>query len=289
MNDRQRQDHCRAMVIGEEIKRAIKEDRLMFAFQPVVRATDFMVEFYECLLRMRSLDGEIVPAFKFVPIIERLGLTRLMDRHVLELAFKELVAHPDVRLALNISGFTAADPGWLRRAISLFAGRPDIARRLIIEITETAAVQDIDETARFVTTVRDLGCQVALDDFGAGYTSFRHLKGLTIDIVKIDGSFVLDVATNDDNRVFVRTLLGLAKSFGLRTVAECVETHADALILREEGVDWLQGYFFAKPSLDRLWLQPNGGVGVPARPHTEAVACDSGSPVEHFTVEYRVG
>jgi len=254
VTEAQRRDHREFMTIGEQVKEAMRDDRLLFAYQPVVRADDHTTDFYECLLRMRGPGGNIVPAGVFVPVIERLGLTREMDRRVLELAVAELRSHPSVRLALNISAFTAVDHGWLRSLVALVGHDPDVARRLTVEITETAAIQDIEESARFVATVRELGCRVALDDFGAGFTSFRHLKQLTVDIVKIDGSFVRDIARSEDNRVFVRTIVGLAHNFGLATVAECVETAADAAILAAEDVDCLQGWHFARPSIDRPWL-----------------------------------
>lgn len=253
VTEEQRRDHRRSMVIGEQIKAALKDDRLMFAFQPIVGANGFATEFYECLLRMRSPAGDVVPAGVFIPVVEHLGLARVLDRRVLELAIEELESHPRVRLALNISAFTTSDHAWLRRLAGLIGDRSDVASRLMIEITETAAIQDLAETARFVATVRELGCQVALDDFGAGFTSFRHLKALTVDVVKIDGSFISNIAANGENKLFVRTLIGLAKNFGLRTVAECVETEDDARALAAEGVDYLQGYHFARPTLERPW------------------------------------
>ncbi|MEE8271725.1 MAG: GGDEF and EAL domain-containing protein [Alphaproteobacteria bacterium] len=253
LTEKQRSDHRRDMEIGEQVKDAVKNDNLLLAYQPVVEASSHQVAFYECLLRMRDDDGRIIAAGEFVPVVERLGLARMMDRRVLELGIAELDANPDVRLALNISGFTASDHGWLRRLVALVGGRRELAERLIVEITETAAIQDIEETALFVANVRDIGCQVALDDFGAGYTSFRHLKALTVDVVKIDGSFVRDIAVNNDNRLFVRTLVGLARGFGLRTVAECVETPEAAKVLVSEGADYLQGYHFARPELVRPW------------------------------------
>src|SRR5690606_38135693 len=107
----------------------------------------------------------------------------------------------------------------------------DIARRLLIEITETASLEDVEECGRFVSTLRGLGCGVALDDFGAGYTSFRHLKILAVDMVKIDGSFIRDLPQNPANMIFIRSLLDLARNFGLDTVAECVETMEQAKML----------------------------------------------------------
>ena len=105
--------------------------------------------------------------------------------------------------------------------------------------------------------MRDLGCKVALDDFGAGYTSFRHFKSLVVDVVKIDGSFVRKVSENRENQLFVRTLLGFANGFGLESVAECVETAADAELLTALGLKYIQGYYCGRPSLERLWL-PEG-------------------------------
>jgi diguanylate cyclase (GGDEF)-like protein len=280
ITEAQRRDHREFMTVGEQVKEALRQGRLQFAYQPVVDAGAHTTEFYECLLRMRGRDGEIVPAGVFVPVIERLGLTREMDRKVLELAVSELRTHPNVRLALNISGFTAVDHGWVRDLVSQVGHDPDVARRLTVEITETAAIQDIEESARFVATVRDLGCRVALDDFGAGFTSFRHLKQLTVDIVKIDGTFVRDIAKSEDNRVFVRTIVDLAHNFGLDTVAECVETAEDAEILAEEHVDCLQGWYFARPSLDRLWLDGDDTAPWPrASTASAAVAAMGGDRV----------
>jgi EAL domain-containing protein (putative c-di-GMP-specific phosphodiesterase class I) len=119
-------------------------------------------------------------------------------------------------------------------------------------------VADLNEAGHFVASLRDLGCRVALDDFGAGFTSLRHLHALMVDTVKIDGSFVRNVAQSQENQIFLRHLVGLARSFGLATVAECVETADDAAILRREGVGFLQGYYFGKPSVARPWLATDG-------------------------------
>ena len=253
LSEAQRDDFRASMTIGEEVKQALRDDRLLLAFQPVVEAKSHRVSWYECLLRMRDPSGELVPAGKFIPIVEQLGLMRSIDRHVLDLAVADLVAHPDVTLAINISGLTAADRSWLRALVGHLRGRPDVARRLIVEITETAALHDIEDSARFVATVRDLGCKVAIDDFGAGYTTFRHLKALTVDIVKIDGSFIRHIRESSENQLFVRNLLSLARAFSLSTVAECVEDGEAASYLSEEGLDFLQGWHFGKPVLSPDW------------------------------------
>ncbi|MBT7758827.1 MAG: EAL domain-containing protein, partial [Rhodospirillaceae bacterium] len=158
-----------------------------------------------------------------------------------------------VNLAVNISGMTATDPSSLDRLLSLVHIHSGVADRLIFEITETVAMMDYEETARFANKLRDLGCRIALDDFGAGYTSYRHLKALSVDIVKIDGQFVQDLPSNKENQLFVQTLLDLAEGFNAEVVGECVETEAEAQALRDRGVKYLQGYHFGAPTLERPW------------------------------------
>ncbi len=259
LSEEQRRQHQLGMALGERVQRALQDGRLLFAYQPVVDSETGAVDYYECLLRMVEEDGNSVSAGDFMPIIEQLGFIRIIDRHVLERTIAEVAAHPGIRLGFNISGLTATDYSWLRAITSMLAGKPEIAGRLIIEITETAALHDIDESARFVAALRDLGCRIALDDFGAGFTSLRHLQTLAVDTVKIDGSFIHDLSQNYDNQVFLRHLVGLAGGLGLATVGECVETARDAAILRREGVGYLQGYFVGKPVLERPWAQPRAG------------------------------
>jgi diguanylate cyclase (GGDEF)-like protein/PAS domain S-box-containing protein len=256
MTGEQREAQRRSVSLSEQVRAALREERVLFAFQPVVAAATEEVDHYECLLRMRTPEGRIVSASEFVPVIEQLGFIRLIDHYVLDKVVEELSLHPEVRLGFNISGLTAADRPWLRALVTKLRSRPDIASRLIVEITETAALYDIEQSARFVAAVRRAGCSVALDDFGAGHTSLRHLQSLDVDTVKIDGSFIHNLADNPDNQVFLRHLLGLAKGFGFRTVAECVASAEDAAILRHEGVGLMQGHYFGYPSIERPWLVP---------------------------------
>lgn len=246
-----------ALAVGQTVKAALQADALCFAFQPVVGAGGAAdVAFHECLLRLIRADGEPVPAGSFMEAVERLGMARRLDHHTLDLAVRELERHPGVTLSVNLSATTTADRSWLAALDGRLGGRPDLARRLIVEITETAAIEDLDETAAFLASVRALGCRTALDDFGAGYLSYRHLKALPVDIVKIDGSFVREMKDGPDALLFIRTLVGLANGFGLTTVAECVEDDWQADILRGEGVRLLQGHRFGQPSLERAWMIP---------------------------------
>jgi diguanylate cyclase (GGDEF)-like protein len=243
----------RTLATGDRVLAALKERRLRLAFQPIVVAGAGDIVMHECLLRMLDDAGEAMAAAAFIPVVEKLGLVRQIDRRSLELAIEELEVDEHIRLAVNVSGMTATDASARANLLALVKAHAHVAPRLIFEITETVAMGDIHESAQFAKSFRDLGCGVALDDFGAGYTSFRHLKQLAIDIVKIDGQFVKDVATSADNQLFVRTLMSLARGFGLKAVAETVETVADAEVLAEYGVDYLQGYLVGRPSLERPW------------------------------------
>jgi EAL domain-containing protein (putative c-di-GMP-specific phosphodiesterase class I) len=246
--------HWRRFGIEETVRAALNQDRLTLAFQPVVSAISGEIDYYECLLRMRENDGSPVACGEFITAAEEAGLIGLIDRFVLGRAIDEVSNHPAVKLGFNVSGKTAGDRPWLRLLISQLEGRADWAHRLVVEITETSALDDLEETARFVDAVRHAGCRVALDDFGAGHTSLRHLQALTVDIIKIDGSFVRDIAIRPRNRVILRHLLELTRGFGLATIAECVETAQDAALLREAGIGFLQGYYLGEPSSERPWL-----------------------------------
>jgi diguanylate cyclase (GGDEF)-like protein len=252
----QREGHRRNMVIAEQVKQALRDHRLILSYQPIVRSDTLEPEFHECLLRMRQPDGEIVVAGQFMPVVEELGLVRLIDRRVLDLSIDVLHTYPDARLAVNVSALTAGDRSWLRHVVNVLRHERALAERLTIEITETAGLEDVEACAKFVSVLQELGCRVALDDFGAGYTSFRHLKTLAVDMVKIDGAFVRDLKENPANLIFIRSLLDLARNFDLVTVAECVEDADLADMLRSEGVNFLQGWAFGKPEIEPPWISP---------------------------------
>lgn len=249
MTDAQKREYRESLIIGEQVKNAIKTDKAVFAYQPIVDTKTGQTKYFEVLLRLFDDKGEMIPAGLFIPAVERLGLIKLVDHYVLKRAIQNLSREPELELAINVSGFTVSDKEWLETCIRLLRIRKDIAERMVVEITETAAMQDLEESTRFVHALRNLGCRVALDDFGAGNTSFRHLRALSVDIVKIDGSFVNDLANNIDNQLFVKSLINIAGAFSLETVAECVETKEEAELLRRYGVDSLQGWYYGRPQL----------------------------------------
>jgi EAL domain-containing protein (putative c-di-GMP-specific phosphodiesterase class I) len=257
-----------SLKICTTVQTALRQDRLLFAFQPVVSATTGTVDYFECLLRMRDAKGSLINGGEFITPIEQLGLIGFIDDYVLEQTVKELVNHPRVRLGINISSLTACNGSWLRSSISLLSGRPNLARRLVVEITETAALSDIEESARFVDRLHHAGCRVAIDDFGAGHTSPRQLQTLAVDTVKVDGSFVRNLADNREQRDLLRGLLDLITSFGCTAIAEGVENAEDAAAVRAEGFAYLQGYHLGRPTVERAWLAPEAAA--PGEPQAAA-------------------
>ncbi|WP_051661137.1 bifunctional diguanylate cyclase/phosphodiesterase [Bosea sp. 117] len=225
--------------LTDEIVSALSEQRVTLAFQPIADAATRKVRLYECLVRIYATDGTVMDGGAIVPIAEKFGLMRLLDCRVLELALDALEADPDIRLSVNVSPSTVNDRSWL--AALERRGRRGLASRLLVEITETAAINDVEVTRRFVHRLHDVGCKVAMDDFGAGYTSFRNLRRLGVDMLKLDGSFISPLMESEDDRFFVRTLLSLARFMGLATVAEWVPDEKTAALLVEWGCDYLQG------------------------------------------------
>ncbi|MCC8967780.1 bifunctional diguanylate cyclase/phosphodiesterase [Bradyrhizobium sp. Pear76] len=249
--------------VTDEIVTALNERRIVIGFEPVVDARLRQPAFYECLVRMEQDDGRALLAPDIVPVAERLGLIRLVDHRVLELAIAELAAAPGVQLSLNISPDTTMDPDWWATIESLMRAHPGVGERLIVEITETVAIQDIDDVRGFVTRLKNFGSRIAIDDFGAGYTSFRNLRKLGVDIVKIDGAFVQNIVRSADDRAFVQTLIDLARRLEIKTVAEWVQDEEAAAMLREWGCDFIQGRLIGLASPDRPWNAPPEKV-VPA-------------------------
>jgi EAL domain-containing protein (putative c-di-GMP-specific phosphodiesterase class I) len=241
----------------DKIINALNERRILLAYEPVVDSQTREVAFHECLLRIRRIDGTLVPAADIMPIAEPLGLARLLDQRVLELVVAEMAAHPNFRASLNVSASSTMDPDWWSRLEALLRLHDTVAERLIIEITETTAIHDIDHARGFVRRVKDLGARIAIDDFGAGYTSFRNLRELGVDMIKIDGAFVQNLARSEDDRTFVRTMLDLARGLKLKTVAEWVQDEQSAAILSAWGCDYLQGEHIALARLD--WYQTKHG------------------------------
>jgi diguanylate cyclase (GGDEF)-like protein len=246
---------------SDEIVAALNQRRIALAYEPVIEAQSRKVAFYECLMRVNRADGTACAAHEIIPVAERLGLVRMLDYRVLELVVEELAATPELTASVNVSPASAIDPDWWVGLGGLLRANSSVAGRLIIEITETVAIQDVDDMRGFVTRVKDLGCRIAIDDFGAGHTSFRNLRKLGVDIIKIDGAFVQNILKSSDNRAFVHTMVDLAHRLGLKSVAEWVQDEPAAQLLASLNCDYLQGALVGLATTERPWLAGNVRAG----------------------------
>ncbi|SEQ66113.1 diguanylate cyclase/phosphodiesterase [Faunimonas pinastri] len=233
--------------IARLLSKALHENTLTLVRQPVVRSRDRSIAFEECLLRLVDEEGTLIPMGDAIAVAESLGLMRMIDFRVQDMVFEILRRERGTTLSFNLSAESTRQPGWVAAFEQNLQRSPELADRIIIEITETSLIEDIDAVRDFVLRVRRLGCRVAIDDFGAGYTSFRNLKLLPVNILKIDGSFIRQLASTEKDRLFVKMLHELARSLDLETVAEMVEDAASARELTELGIDYLQGFHTGRP------------------------------------------
>jgi diguanylate cyclase (GGDEF)-like protein len=237
-----------------EIVHCLKTDRFKLAYQPIISAKTGIIAKHEALLRMSDGDdGELIAAGHLIPVSERLGLVRLIDRAVVQMTINALHSYPDAHLAMNVSATTATDPRWYSQLLEMISGNAEITPRLTVEITETVALSDISATRQFVEKLRSAGCAVAIDDFGAGYTSFKNLRDLPVNMIKLDGQFCQNIKGRNDNEYIIRSLIDLAGKFNLQTVAEWVENEEDADVLTSWGIDYLQGNYFGAASIIAPW------------------------------------
>ena len=234
------------------LTRALNNKKAGFAYQPIIDATDGSVAYHECLMRIPDQNGEWISAGPAILLAEKYCIIDMVDEAVITMAEEELRASPDIDIAVNISNIGLLNNALLKKIIQTFTGN-DNAKRLIIEVTETSENADLETTLHFVETVRGLGIRVALDDFGVGTTSFRQLCTIKFDIIKIDGSFITDIATNPYHRFITEIIVKLCKDTGAKAVAEFVENGEIAKILIDLGVNFMQGNFFSPAQNVRSW------------------------------------
>ena len=240
--------------IMDMVSRAIQHRQVMLAFQPVVLARDpGTAAFYEGLIRVLDETGRIIPAKEFITEVENTEYGRMLDCIALEKGLTELAQYPSLRLAINMSARSIGYKKWGRTLQRGLQQDPTVAERLILEITETSAMTVPELVATFMNDLQSKGITFAMDDFGSGYTALRHFKDFSFDILKIDGEFSRDIANDPDNQVLVGAIVKIAEQFDLYTVAERVETQAEAATLAALGVDCLQGYLYAAPTVAPFW------------------------------------
>lgn len=242
--------------IMETVREALRTRNVMLAFQPVVASRDTSkIAFQEGLLRIMDATQRVIPAKDFIDTIETLEEGRMMDCLSIELGLQTLAAHPDLRLSINMSARSVLYEQWTYILEQGLKSDPTIGERLIIEITESSAMDMPEAVVDFMARLHAMGISFALDDFGAGYTAFRHFKDFYFDIVKIDASFIRHIDRDCDNQVLTCALSSIAQQFDMFTVAEGIERPEEAEFLINSGIDCLQGYLFGAPKIRPPWLR----------------------------------
>ncbi len=236
------------------VRRAVERRDVLLAFQPVVRAANpERPAFFEGLIRLLDETGRIIPARDFIDAIETAEIGRIIDCLALEMGLNALRQNPSLRLSINMSARSIAYPRWTRTLRAGLQGKGTVAERLILEISESSAMAMPEIVSVFMADLQKEGIAFALDDFGSGHTSFRHLRDFYFDILKIDGEFIRGIADSTDNQVLTQALLSIARQFDMVAVAESVESARDAAWLTSIGMDCLQGYHVGAPTVVPPW------------------------------------
>jgi EAL domain-containing protein (putative c-di-GMP-specific phosphodiesterase class I) len=235
----------------ERLRRALAEDLFVLHFQPIVSLADGTVSHHEALLRLADeAHGQLIAPGLFLPAAERYGLIRNIDRMVLDRVAALLGdgrVEEHVKLAINVSAVSVTDGAmlsYLERCLARHAFDP---ARLVVEVTETAAISDMQSARAFCAGALALGCEIALDDFGAGFGSFQYLKHLPFSYLKIDGDFIRRLPVSRTDQLVVKALAGVVSGMGRRTIAEFVGDEATMSMLRCYGVDYAQGFEVGRP------------------------------------------
>jgi EAL domain-containing protein (putative c-di-GMP-specific phosphodiesterase class I) len=247
------------------LRRALDRDSFELHYQPIVSLKDRRISHYEALLRLADApSGALLAPGAFLPAAERYGLIREIDRMVVARVARMLGrdrSMADVAIAVNVSALSVTDPAMLRFIAHMLARHHVAPARLSIEITETAAISDMARARAFCSGVMELGCGLALDDFGAGFGSFQYLRELPFSHLKIDGGFIRELPSSRTDQLVVRALARIAHGMGRETIAEFVGDERTIAMLRAYEVDYAQGYHVGAPAR----ALPQRGATVPAR------------------------
>ncbi len=233
------------------LRTALLQKTAKFMYQPVVDRETGNIIYYECLLRIKNKENKWISVGPMICDAESKGLISIVDFTVIEMAVFEIARDKKISLSVNISNLGVINNKLLKK-LEILLKKYNVAKRLIIEITETSLNEDFEAIKRFIDILHGYGCKVALDDFGSGFTSFHQLLSLPIDIIKIDGSYIRNILRNDHSRFFVETLIKLAADLGIKTVAEFVENGEIAKFLIDIKIGGMQGNFFLPASEERI-------------------------------------
>jgi len=265
-DDRFFQQHKEELDLIAALERGETPAGLFLVMQPEISLiTPFESLNFEVLLRLRKTNGQILPAGIIIEAAEAHGKTAIIDRWVVNTTIDWLETHAQSLgntqfVGVNLSGGSLNDEAFTEELFALFERHPLALSMICIEITETVALTDMRNMQRFIDRVRGIGAKVGLDDFGAGYSSFGYLKGLTVDALKLDGSLVRDAAYSPSSMAIIEALAGLVNSLGMKSIGEFAENLATIKVLSAAGVDYAQGYGISKPVMPERILAARSGA-----------------------------
>ncbi len=235
------------------IRAALQQENFLLEFQPIYSVETNEVSHYECLIRMRGEDNTIYYPNDFIPVAETMGLAQQIDLWVVNHVFDLMRSLPDhLSFNINLSGNIFLDKKLYPLVQKKLAQTGVDPGRIVFEITETAAISNVNDTKDMVNRLRSLGCRFALDDFGSGFNSYHYLKNFPVEILKIDGAFITDLESDPIDQVLVKSMIDIAHSLGKKTVAEYVEHQSTMDLLKSYGIDYIQGYLVGKPQVSLL-------------------------------------
>ena len=248
-----KQDYENNLACIQRLRRAMDEDRLVPFYQPIVDTQTLKVVRYECLVRIIENDGSVISPFHFLNVAKKLKLYPQLTKRMIEKSFEKFADQP-FHFAINLSIEDIVDPamsGWVLQKVQTCT----FSERLIFEIVESEGIQNYDVVNSFIKEVKRYGVQVAIDDFGAGYSNFAYIMRLDVDFIKIDGSIIRDIHKNESSQVITDTILDFAKKLNIQTVAEFVSDEAVYDYVKNLEVDSLQGYLFGQPRAELLSIE----------------------------------
>lgn len=248
INEQAREILNQRLVIKDLVIDALEHDLFELQYQPIINVKTSQIKYYEALIRIRNRNGQLVYPDAFIPMAEQTGLIRKIDQWIIDHSIKVLLNQPEIALSINLSSFALTDEVIVDMLAQKLGESGVEPSRLMLEVTESGVIDDINTAVSIMQKFRSIGCKFALDDFGTGFASYNHLKMLPVDIIKIDGCFIKNIENSVEDRLFVKSITEISGGMKMQIVAEYVENGAILEILNEIGVQYGQGYHIGKPA-----------------------------------------
>ncbi len=247
-DDNESDELRRRIDVSQKVRKAITEDRMVLYFQPIFDINNDKISYYEALIRMKEINGDVTGPNDFIPALEAAGEMHLLDRWIIKLATRTLKEHPELNhIAINLSAQAFKDENLVPSILESLKNTGVNPSRITFELTESASLFNLNITQRVIAELHALGCSFSVDDFGSGFSSFSYLKDLPADYIKLDGSFIQNLHKDTIDQALVKAIIQVIQALGKKAVAEYVENGEILEILKDMGIDFVQGYHIGHP------------------------------------------